>query len=65
MHKEQSFFHHQLFGCDFLLCPIIKGFSGCLPDAFTQNATDNLFLDNLVPSNLVYVRMKMHAPIPD
>ncbi len=40
-------------------------FYGCLPDAFIQKATDNLFLDNLVPSNFVYERMKMHAAIPD
>jgi hypothetical protein len=37
----------------FIVSIIIIGFSGCLQDAFTQKATDNLFLDNLVPTNLV------------
>jgi hypothetical protein len=52
MHSDDDFLHHQLFGksCGFLFCPIIIDFSGCLPDAFTQKATDNFFLDNLVPS---------------
>ncbi len=35
-------------------CPITIGFSGFLPDALTQKATDNLFLDNLEPSNFVF-----------
>jgi len=53
-----------LFGksCGFLFCPIIIGFSGCLPDAFTQKATDNFFLI-IIFDNLVSLRIKMNAAI--